>query len=60
MDAILHSLSKSEKPMSLYWVLQTILAMRKRHVYVSADIEDPNNLREGNRERDQKSIKITW
>lgn len=28
MDAILHSLNKSEKPMSLYWVLQAILAIR--------------------------------
>jgi len=29
----------------------------KRHVYISADIEDPNNFREINLEQDQKSIK---
>lgn len=55
----MYSLSKSKKPIRFAFGTANSFG-NKRHVYISADIEDPNNIRKRNWEQDQKSIKITW
>lgn len=50
----MYSLSKSKKLLSAANSFGN-----KRHSYVCENIEDPNNFRKRNWEKDQKSIKIT-